>query len=138
VIRTLSCTPKQHLDYANQTLKSLAECFIHTIGAEHSRRCRVLGWVIILALPLFSRENSMRYQVGETVKYSESVLRTKRDHMLAAGSYEQKSIRKKWLDDAAAVRGTVLRLYNNGYADCVDVQVGESIHKSMLHIWEKA
>ncbi len=80
----------------------------------------------------------MPYKVGETVKYSNHVLRTKRDHWLAAGSYEQKELRKKWLDDAAAVRGTVLRLYNNGYAAVADIQVGESIHKSMLHVWEKA
>lgn len=52
---------------------------------------------------------------GDRVKYSQAALRSLRDGWLNAGSYEKKSQAKRWLDEKAAQRGTIVDVCSNQY-----------------------
>lgn len=51
--------------------------------------------------------------VGTRVKKSEGALRSLRDSWLNAGTQDKKTLCKKWLTDAQAKRGTVIKSGRN-------------------------
>lgn len=63
-------------------------------------------------------------KVGQRVKWSEYVIRGKRDYWLRQGSYTLKSAARRYLDEAIAARGTIINASANGYTVRMDGETG--------------
>lgn len=76
------------------------------------------------------------FKVGDRVKWSGSVLRSKRDYWLGLGREPMKSCAKRELDKATAQRGTVTAILSFGVEVKLDDEQGT--HRSLTHLWQLA
>lgn len=79
---------------------------------------------------------SANLQVGQRVKWSEYVIRGKRDYWLRQGSSTAKSAARQYLDEAMAARGIVLESKENGYVVKFDGESGT--HSCLSYLVEAA
>lgn len=72
-------------------------------------------------------------KIGDRVKYTEYVLRPKRDYWLSCGREPAKSNAKQWYEDAKAVHGTITDVSPKGIEVTTDTG---SVHQSLTYLWE--
>lgn len=60
-------------------------------------------------------------EVNDRIKPSEYALRGAREYWLQQGEPSRKSQAKQWYEDKKAKRGTITKVYNNGFADSYDI-----------------
>lgn len=78
-------------------------------------------------------------EVNDRVMPSESALRSSRDYWQAQGEPRRKSQAKQWYEDKKARRGTITRVYHNGYANSYDIAWDDgSISSCLIHMVVKA
>jgi hypothetical protein len=78
------------------------------------------------------------FQIGDRVKYGESIIRSARDWWLGRGRHSEKTAAKDELDAKTAVRGTVTAIGRTQYGEYVNVTTDSGQeHHSTTHIWEK-
>lgn len=70
--------------------------------------------------------------VGDRIKPSEYALRSSRDYWLAQGEPSRKSQAKQWYEDKKAKRGTITRVYHNGFANSYDISWDDGSNSSCL------